>query len=326
MTELSIEKSITVGALIRKARKTKTIDDLVEETKLVITNSWDKSVRVAAVKAVNNLEAIEGPVSKEELKALEKGVSETLGQSLDSASKLSLIEISSAAYESGMTAATKGTGVQAIFNLPDQKSLAIVDNTTFYWVNSYYDDNVQEAFKAALQDYFNAGYTREQLSTLLRVQLKDMIKKSDSYWDLLADHITTKTREIGRVSGYEQAGIEVTRVKAEIDSRTTRICLRLHGQIISVTDLRSMTDNYLEACKTKDKEKIKKSWPWWSDKQADKKLSTQKGVKKAVKNGDIGPPPYHGRCRTITVAEFFADAGDRVLKKGEKEKIDKLLG
>lgn len=317
---MNIEKSIIVGALIRKARKKQSLDELVDETKQVITNAWDESVRSAATKAVNDLESVKGPASKEELVVLEQGVSGTLGQPLSTAEKLSLAEISSAAYESGMVTGAKEGAVQAVWNLPDKKSLAVIDNTTFYWVNSYYDDNLQEAFKVALQEYFNAGYTRAQLSTLLRVQFKDMVGKSDSYWGLLADHITTKTREIGRVSGYEQAGIEVVRVKAEIDKRTTRICLRLHGQVVAVRDLRSQVDGYLKACGTKNKDKIKKSWPWWSDKQADKKLGTQKGVNRAVKSGSVGLPPYHGRCRSITVAEFFADSGSRVLS-GAKEKI-----
>lgn len=39
----------------------------------------------------------------------------------------------------------------------------------------------------------------------------------------MPDHTATKTREMGRVSGYERAGITRVQVRAHLDERTTDI-------------------------------------------------------------------------------------------------------
>ncbi|ADW17650.1 hypothetical protein Despr_1496 [Desulfobulbus propionicus DSM 2032] len=160
-----------------------------------------------------------------------------------------------------------------------------------------------------LQDYFEGGYNRRDLAELMKVHFKTLGDKGTAYWDLLADHTATKIREIGRVSGYEKAGIEVVRVKARLDSKTSETCRRLHGTVIAVMDLRRQVEQYMAACESGSKEKIKAAWPWWSDAQAEN-LTSQNAINRQVARGKIGLPPYHARCRTITVAEFFAQAGD----------------
>ncbi len=215
-----------------------------------------------------------------------------------------------------------------MWNLPDTKSLRVLNDNTLFWIGEYYSDNVQESLKATMQDYFTGGYNRKELATLMRVHFKDLVNKPKSYWDLLADHICTKTREIGRVSGYEQAGIEVVRIRARIDDRTTEFCRRVHGHILSIRDMRGMVDRYLEACETQDKEKIKKAWPWWSDKDSANRLRSPDDINKWISRGKIGPPPYHARCRTITVAEFEYAPGSHVnddLPEGTDPFLDEKL-
>jgi len=193
--------------------------------------------------------------------------------------------------------------------LPDSKSLEILDRNTRFWIGSHYNDNIQEGFRAVLQDYFEGGYNRRDLAELMKTHFRTLGDKGSAYWDLLADHTVTKTREIGRVSGYEKAGIEVVRVKARLDSKTSETCRRLHGTVIAVMDLRRQVEQYMAACESGSKEKIKAAWPWWSDAQAEN-LTSQNAINRQVARGKIGLPPYHARCRTITVAEFFAQAGD----------------
>lgn len=142
----------------------------------------------------------------------------------------------------------------------------------------------------------------------MRVHFKDLVNKPKSYWDLLADHICTKTREIGRVSGYEKAGIKYVQFRAHLDDRTTEICKHMHGRIIAVSDMRNQVDGYLAACETQSKDKIKEAWPWVKD--SDAKGNTQDMIGKKV-----SLPPLHARCRSITVAYF--DNVDTWLQYGE---------
>ncbi len=296
---------------IEKRRKAMTIDDLVDELRMALSNTWDVAVREALVSSINALEKMSGPLTKAELELVERGLQEILGRPLDQAVKTQIFSLQEAAYLLGVVEVV-GAGVEVAWGIADQKSLSVLNSNTLFWVDTYYDDNLQEGIRAVLQDYFDGGYNRKELVDLFQKHLGSLGDKGRSYWDMFADHTTTKVREIGRVSGYQQAGVKVVRVKARLDEKTSDICRRLHGHVISVEDLQGQVDGYLAACETKDKEKIKASWPWWDEKKS-QKLTSAKVINRKVKRGEIGLPPYHGRCRTITVAEYYSNPGDHKL-------------
>ena len=308
----NIDKLVEVDKAIDKARKKQTLDSLEKAVRVILTNSWNDAVRESLITILNQIDKIHGPVTREELVRIEKQVEKALGSTLSIVEKKQLITLHEAIYTLGMDSAVD-VGAKIIFGLADQKSIDVLSEDLFYWVGSYYDDNLQDDFKKELKEFFDGGSDREELKRILRENMTSKVgEKSDSYWSLLADHVATKTREIGRVSGYEQALIKVVRVVARIDDRTTEFCLRINNHVISVEVLRKFTNNYLKTTKTKDKEKIKKAWPWWSDKETKKRLNSTRDVNRYIKKGKIGLPPYHGRCRTITVAEFVSEAGTRV--------------
>jgi len=130
-------------------------------------------------------------------------------------------------------------------------------------------------------------------------------EKGQHYWYLLADHTATKTRELGRVTGYERAGVKYTRIRAHLDDKTTKICRALHNKIVSVENMRQQRDSYLEAISEMNAEKAKETWPMMKDSQAegiDQEDFKNREPDKLPKN--VGMPPYHFLCRTITVVEF----------------------
>ena len=297
--------ALQLDGAILKRRISGGIDGLIEDLKAILTNTWGEAVRESLITTINTLQASPGPVTREELDLIERQVETRLGMPLDVAKQRNILSIEQAAYAMGMKAAAKGSGVKIAFDLPDAKSLDVLDRNTRFWIGSHYNDNLQEGFKAVLQDYFEGGYNRRDLAELMKTHFRTLGDKGEDYWDLLADHTATKIREVGRVSGYEKAGIEVVRIKARLDSKTSDICRRLHGTVIAVKALRSQVENYLDACESGSKAKIKAAWPWWSDAQAEN-LQSQKAINRQIARGKIGLPPYHARCRSITVAEFFA--------------------
>lgn len=295
---------------IAKRQQLGGIDALIKDLKAILTNTWSEAVRESLIATLNTLEGRTGPVTSEELDLIERRVSEWLGMPLDVSTQRNIIAIEAAAYLMGAKEAAKPVpGIKIGWDLPDSQSLDVLNRNTRFWIGSHYSDNLQEGFLAVLQDYFVGGYNRRDLAELMKTHFRTLGDKGADYWDLLADHTATKTREIGRVSGYEKAGVEVVRIKARIDNKTSEICRRLNGTVIAVKDLRTQVNNYLKACESGDKAKIKAAWPWWSDAQAEN-LQTQKAINRQVARGKIGLPPYHGRCRTITVAEFFAQPGE----------------
>lgn len=49
--------------------------------------------------------------------------------------------------------------------------------------------------------------------------------------------------------------------------------------------------------------KIKHAWTWWTC-QEEKWLGSDKASTRQTKRGKLGLPPYHARCRTITVGAY----------------------
>jgi len=285
MTELKTELLSTIDALIAKATAKLPIDTLIDQLKDLLSKTWQAKSQAAIKNAIAKLELLDKSskaITWEEINFIEQQLSKELGVPVAEAISSDLIPISAASYLLGK----KDVGVDIMWNLPDLKSLAILDSSTKYWIGSFYDDNLQEGLRAALQDFYNGGYNRQDMATLLKTHFKDLTDKTDNYWDLLADHICTKTRVIGQVAGYEQAGIKYLKFVAHIDNKTSDICRKMNGKIIKISDTRKQVDKYFKACETNDKNKMKAAWNWNND---------------TVKNKQF-LPPLHARCRSITIA------------------------
>ena len=92
------------------------------------------------------------------------------------------------------------------------------------------------SFEKALDTFFKGGGTRAEVAIDLRLSLESIVgKKSDQYWELFADQAIVRSRELGRISGYEQVRTKTVRFKAVLDGRTTVICRKMHGRIIEVS-------------------------------------------------------------------------------------------
>jgi hypothetical protein len=126
--------------------------------------------------------------------------------------------------------------------------------------------------------------------------------KVHGYFALLADHLATKTAELGRVSGYEEAGIEAVEIVARMDERTTPICRSLHGRVIPLAAIGAQRDRTIAAAAAGDMEAMKRAQPMLSG-PLEQGIALTRRTGDIVKRG-IGLPPYHFRCRTVPVAHF----------------------
>jgi hypothetical protein len=132
------------------------------------------------------------------------------------------------------------------------------------------------------------------------------------------------------MSSYAEAGVRQYRIEAVLDEQTTNICRYLHGKTFSVADALRRFDRIEQL---EDPEAIKQAMPWVREAQdrdtgrtrlyvdggagrTDIAEVTRSAMGTRDDRGDfrplvsdailsdmgIGYPPYHGLCRSTTLA------------------------
>lgn len=215
-----------------------------------------------------------------------------------------------------VSAENKGMGMA--FNLSDLDAINIIGRNNLYWIGEHFTEEVKAKLNGLLTEMFDRGMTVQELGKGLAEEMKPIIAEEQVYWEGLADHIAVKTKELGRVAGYERAGIRYVKVQAILDERTSQICRSMHGRIISVERLGKQAEAIM-AAGTKEELKAAQSWlPAFGGRTGD------------LPEGVAGPP-YHYRCRTTTVAYFEeldgAPAGEETYQffDGRETRKEKVL-
>lgn len=181
-------------------------------------------------------------------------------------------------------------GINIAFNLTDIDAINAIGKHNIFWVGESFKE-LGDEINNLVEEFYRENLTRQQLAERLKERLGIKIRDLERYYEGLADHIATKTKELGRISGYQRAGIKYVKVKAILDDRTSQICRHMHGRIISVERLVEQRERILSA---KSKDELMSAQKW---------ITSFTGKTKDLPDGVAGPP-YHYRCRTTTVAYF----------------------
>ena len=183
-------------------------------------------------------------------------------------------------------------------------------------------DRLRPIVADGLDRGLSSNAIRDQIAGLLA----DELNRSRDYAAVVAQAWIQDARSFGQLSGYEAAGISIYRIEAVLDEHTTEECRFLDGKRFSVED----GLNKFAARQGKDPQAIKEISPWirnsggqlWVPGSDGKKIVLANVVRSGVGTRDdvgefeqlvddidldaqgIGFPPYHGHCRTTTVAEL----------------------
>jgi SPP1 gp7 family putative phage head morphogenesis protein len=177
------------------------------------------------------------------------------------------------------------------------------------------------------------GLGRDEISRQLREAFRNTaVNRSAFYWDVVASAFVGRARSFAEVSSYAEAGISHYIIVAVLDEVTTDICRFLHGKRFSVGA--SMTQ-FARIERLRDPERIKHEQPWLQVRQdrrgnrvivvpteggdvrvavvedsaerkhaKDERGRFRNGVSAAkLETINVGPPPFHGMCRSLTVPE-----------------------
>lgn len=210
-----------------------------------------------------------------------------------------VMSVTESIWRVGADEAARPAGVDYAFGRKDERAISLLNRFDLHWIGRHWDAGTRETVTGAVREFFEQGWSYETLADQLRQAFDGIEDRGMAYWQLTADTIATKTRELARVGGYEQAGVRYVEVRAHMDHRTTPICRSLHGRLIPIGHIQQQRDRYLAAIERGSMEAAKAAWPMMD--------AAHEVVGGKVLPGNIGLPPYHFRCRTVTVAYLGTD-------------------
>ena len=288
------EKAIATAIINRKVRtaiirSSDAFEELYESLRDAMTRAWNDQMREGIAAALDRMRDLDADTfTRADGERIMRVLETSVGvDAIRGAMRGPVINLTDALFRTGAQEVGTAAGVDIAFMRPDLDALDILQTGNLYWVGNCWNTYTQDLLTAALDEYFREGMTREQLTARFASDFASLTERGQRYWELLADHTATKTREMGRVTGYERAAIRRVQVRAHIDENTTEICRKMHGRVIEVTDLSDQRSRYLDAAKRRDEPSMKEAWPMYSGAAPSRLPNTG--------------PPYHFRCRTITV-------------------------
>ena len=168
-----------------------------------------------------------------------------------------------------------------------------------------------------------AGRDRSDIAAELAVAAeRDLTGRSRFYWEVVAGAFVGRTRAFAQMSSYAEAGIERYQIQAVLDEATTPTCRFLHGKTFTVG---AALAGFRRVERLARPEDVKRGAPWVRVRQGVLFVDHTSGrreladvVRSAVGARDdvgefrahvddaamsglgIGPPPYHGLCRSTT--------------------------
>lgn len=303
---MTIAQEALTAALRRRLTRSVVIKDakawqaLYGQLQAAMTNAWSDAMREGIANALDRLRDLgPGAFTSEDGKMILRVLEGSVGaEAIRAAMREPVVNMTDALFRVGAEEVGAATGVAISFMRPDLDALDILKSGNLYWIGNSWNIKTQNLLARALEDYFTEGMTREGLTQRFAEDFAGVTERGRVYWELLADHTATKTREMGRVAGYDRAGVEYVQVRAHLDDKTTQICRHMHGRVIAVSRLREQRDTYLEAVSTRNEPAARAAWVMHNGDVDLGDVPTSK-----LDKGTAGPP-YHFRCRTITVAFF----------------------
>ena len=183
-------------------------------------------------------------------------------------------------------------GLGKSFNLVDRRAVRWLHEHHMYWSLNHYDSHVTERIKRLADTVIKNGLSRENAGKFFKNTIGEELKRSDSYWELTADAITTRSRSFGSIEALVKAGATAYEWDSVIDHRTSDICRYLDGKVFRVEAAVGVRDAMIGA---ETPEEAKEIMPWEKPENIVDKSTSE------LERLGVVLPPAHGRCRARIV-------------------------
>jgi len=230
----------------------------------------------------------------------------------------------------------QGLAIAADFNALDKRIVRHLTSSQANFVRDEYGrrhDVFGQRARQIVAEGLKAGLGREDIGRDLERAAREVIAGRGSfYWEVVAGSFVSRGRSFAQLSAYAEAGIDRYIIEAVLDERTTEICRFLHGKTFSVSQGLSTFEQVEQ-----NPDAVKELTPWVRDgvdakgRQVmfvdrgggrtrrvavvdrpgfgtrDARGSYSAGLSTArLQEIGVSFPPYHGLCRTTTVADVSA--------------------
>jgi len=226
----------------------------------------------------------------------------------------------------------QGLAISARFSALDRRVVQHIVGSSANFVRDEYGrraDVFGQRAREVVAEGLAAGLGRADIAAELETAARAaLIQRSPFYWETVAGSFVGRGRSYSEVASYAEAGIQRYQIIAVLDEQTTAICRWMNGKVFSV---RSGLDRFAEVEAAKDPEEIKRLAPWVRERgTGDRRLlyvdhasgrhdlavvqrnavgrRDDVGAFRALRGDDALPglglssPPFHGLCRTGTLA------------------------
>lgn len=276
-------------------------DKMVRSLRNALLLEWNETSKAAINDAIRKLAKGNGSLKAAEIAAINNDLEVALGSNYVTKIADPLYEFHAAAYTKGQKQIYTSAGISASFDLTDKKALRVLNEHNIYWVGQNYRNNLYDSVEKIGTSIIEQGLSRADAGQLFEAELADQLQKYGKvYWEGFANHVITRSREIGRVEAYVQSGATTYQVVAVIDENTSEICLEMNGRTFTVKRAVDLRDKILNA-KTPDDVKV--IAPWRTPEEIAKELGVDS--MSDIPDDDLPEgmefPPYHFRCRSRTV-------------------------
>jgi hypothetical protein len=221
--------------------------------------------------------------------------------------------------------------IGADLNAMDTRAIAYLGRASELFVRDEYGRRL-EAFGDAARRVVGAGLEqglgRDDIAQeLASAADAALVRRSASYWDLVAASWIGEARSMSQMSAYAEAGIERYVITAVLDEVTTDTCRYLDGKVLQTADAVRMFER---VAASEDPLALKTERPWVRERLGDDGRRVLRvgdtelavversgvGVRddrgayaRALPASELAPaglgfPPYHGYCRTSTLADL----------------------
>lgn len=212
---------------------------------------------------------------------------------------------------------------------PERTAARQIGNLNGFWVRNkmgQIDQDLSRQAKVIISRGLRNGLGNKDIAQDLRDAIPGMYEmRTGQYAETVANVAVARARSGAELFSYEEAGVEYLEVVAMLDERTTEACRLMDGQIISVGDCREVYDRGINVQNPEDIATENPFMRVTKDDEGRRFLDTRNGDRiaqiersgrgklddrgttkqfvggKDFKGAKIGLPPYHFRCRTMTI-------------------------